>query len=228
MTNSLGSTDEPVVHVGYTRYREPMLELGVELYEVSGSRVKKNRRLNLFGSSLGRLHAKLAVVDKKTLFVGSMNLDPRSATINTELGAVIHSPAAGARDDPHHRRRPPAQRLQAAPEQGRHRVRMDQRRRRQRGDGADRGARLHRLAALQDLAAVSRWCPSRCCSAGPRRPAGVRFTERRRILFAHRAGRAAAPPSRVPCRDARRPAAAHAPADTRRTLPASCGRATAR
>ena len=92
MTNSLGSTDEPVVHVGYTRYRDPMLELGVELYEVSGSRVKKNRRANLFGASLGRLHAKLAVVDKKTLFVGSMNLDPRSATINTELGAVIHSP----------------------------------------------------------------------------------------------------------------------------------------
>jgi len=70
-----------------------MLELGVELYEISGTRVKKNRRLNLFGSSLGRLHAKLAVVDKKTIFVGSMNLDPRSATINTELGAVINSPA---------------------------------------------------------------------------------------------------------------------------------------
>jgi len=92
MTNSLGSTDEPLVHAGYTRYREPMLELGVDLYEVSGSRVKKNRRVNLFGASLGRLHAKLAVVDKKTIFVGSMNLDPRSATINTELGAVIHSP----------------------------------------------------------------------------------------------------------------------------------------
>jgi len=92
MTNSLGSTDEPVVHVGYTRYRDPMLELGIELYEVSGTRVKKNRRVNLFGASLGRLHAKLAVVDKKTIFVGSMNLDPRSATINTELGAVIHSP----------------------------------------------------------------------------------------------------------------------------------------
>ncbi|HSB99108.1 MAG TPA: phospholipase D-like domain-containing protein, partial [Burkholderiaceae bacterium] len=92
MTNSLGSTDEPVVHIGYSAYREPMLDLGIDLYEVSGSRVKKNRRANLFGSSLGRLHAKLAVVDKKTIFVGSMNLDPRSSTINTELGAVIHSP----------------------------------------------------------------------------------------------------------------------------------------
>jgi cardiolipin synthase C len=92
MTNSLGSTDEPVVHAGYSLYREPMLGLGVELYEISSSRVKKNRRMNLFGASLGRLHAKLAVVDRKTLFVGSMNLDPRSAAINTELGAVIESP----------------------------------------------------------------------------------------------------------------------------------------
>ena len=92
MTNSLGATDEPLVHVGYTAYREKMLELGVDLYEISGSRVKRNRRENLFGASLGRLHAKLAVIDKRWLFVGSMNLDPRSATINTELGAVIDSP----------------------------------------------------------------------------------------------------------------------------------------
>ena len=92
MTNSLGSTDEPLVHIGYTAYRDRMLELGVDLYEISGSRVKRNRRENLFGASLGRLHAKLAVVDRRWLFVGSMNLDPRSATINTELGAVIDSP----------------------------------------------------------------------------------------------------------------------------------------
>ena len=93
MTNSLGSTDEPLVHIGYTAYRDSMLALGVDLYEISGSRVKRNRRDNLFGASLGRLHAKLAVVDRRVMFVGSMNLDPRSATINTELGAVINSPA---------------------------------------------------------------------------------------------------------------------------------------
>ncbi len=92
MTNSLGATDEPVVHLGYYDYREPMLDLGVELYEISSSRVKRNMRKNLLGTSLGRLHAKLAVVDRQTIFVGSMNLDPRSATINTELGAVISSP----------------------------------------------------------------------------------------------------------------------------------------
>ena len=91
LTNSLGSTDEPVVHLGYFDYREPMLDLGVELYEISSSRVKRNKVKNLFSALLGRLHAKLAVVDRKTIFIGSMNLDPRSATINTELGAVIAS-----------------------------------------------------------------------------------------------------------------------------------------
>ena len=91
MTNSLGSTDEPLVHAGYTEYRKPLLKLGVELYEISSTRVKRNRHQNLFGASLGRLHAKIAVIDRQVLFVGSMNLDPRSATINTELGVVIDS-----------------------------------------------------------------------------------------------------------------------------------------
>ena len=44
------------------------------------------------GMSIGRLHAKTAVIDRSLVFIGSMNLDPRSATINTELGAVIDSP----------------------------------------------------------------------------------------------------------------------------------------
>lgn len=92
LTNSLGATDEPVVHLGYYDYREPMLDLGVDIYEISSTLVKRNKRVNLFGASLSRLHAKLAVVDRKKIFVGSMNLDPRSATINTELGAVINSP----------------------------------------------------------------------------------------------------------------------------------------
>jgi len=92
LTNSLGATDEPLVHLGYSRYRPEMLRLGVELYELSNMRVKRNRRLFHFGESLGRLHAKLVVIDKRVSFIGSMNFDPRSATINTELGAVIDSP----------------------------------------------------------------------------------------------------------------------------------------
>ena len=92
MTNSLASTDEPIVHIGYAAHREEMLQMGLELYELSSSRVKVNERPFLFGKSLGRLHAKLAVIDKTGLFIGSMNLDPRSASINTELGAVVISP----------------------------------------------------------------------------------------------------------------------------------------
>ena len=91
LTNSLASTDEPLVHVGYSQYREEMLGLGVDLYELSSSRLKDNKRPFLFGKSLGRLHAKLVVIDRKRVFVGSMNLDPRSASINTELGAIVDS-----------------------------------------------------------------------------------------------------------------------------------------
>ena len=92
LTNSLAATDEPAVHTGYVRYRPQLIDAGVELYELSPSRTQKNTRLGLFGSSLGRLHAKTAVVDGDKTFIGSMNLDPRSRTQNTELGVFVESP----------------------------------------------------------------------------------------------------------------------------------------
>ena len=92
LTNSLAATDEPVVHTGYVRYRPQLIDAGVELYELSPSRTQKNTRLGLFGSSVGRLHAKTAVVDGDKTFIGSMNLDPRSRTQNTELGVFVESP----------------------------------------------------------------------------------------------------------------------------------------
>jgi putative cardiolipin synthase len=92
LTNSLAATDEPVVHVGYSHYRRQMLELGVELYELSPARVAKATRLGMFGTSVGRLHAKIAAIDRRTVFIGSMNFDPRSAHKNTELGVIIESP----------------------------------------------------------------------------------------------------------------------------------------
>ena len=93
ITNSLAATDEPLVHTGYSRYRERMLKAGVDLYELSPTRTQHTKRLGMFGSSLGRLHAKTAVIDKKIIFIGSMNLDPRSASTNTEFGMFIDSPA---------------------------------------------------------------------------------------------------------------------------------------
>ena len=93
ITNSLAATDEPLVHTGYARYRPAMLRAGVELYELSPTRTQQTKRLGMFGSSLGRLHAKTAVIDRKKIFIGSMNLDPRSASVNTEFGMFIESPA---------------------------------------------------------------------------------------------------------------------------------------
>jgi putative cardiolipin synthase len=92
LTNSLAATDEPLVHTGYSRYRPRLLDAGVELYELSPTRTQRNPRLGLFGSSVGRLHAKTAVVDGDKTFFGSMNLDPRSRTQNTELGVFVESP----------------------------------------------------------------------------------------------------------------------------------------
>jgi len=92
LTNSLAATDEPLVHTGYARYRVAMLNAGVDLYELSPTRTQRNRRLGFIGASLGRLHAKTAVIDRSLVFIGSMNLDPRSATKNTELGMIVESP----------------------------------------------------------------------------------------------------------------------------------------
>jgi putative cardiolipin synthase len=92
LTNSLAATDEPLVHTGYARYRPRLVDAGIDLYELSPSRSQRNKRLGVFGSSVGRLHAKTAVVDGDKVYIGSMNLDPRSRTQNTELGVFIESP----------------------------------------------------------------------------------------------------------------------------------------
>jgi cardiolipin synthase C len=66
----------------------------VSLYELSSTRLKLDHTLrDLLGASTGRLHATIGVLDRKTVLVGSMNLDPRSDKINTEIGMTVHSPA---------------------------------------------------------------------------------------------------------------------------------------
>jgi putative cardiolipin synthase len=97
MTNSLGATDEPLVHSGYARYRQAMLKMGVRVLEVGSTLTRQSGGFGDFRSSLGRLHAKLAVVDHRHVFVGSMNMDGRSARYNTEMGLVIDSEALAAR-----------------------------------------------------------------------------------------------------------------------------------
>ena len=93
VTNSLGATDEPLAYAGYQRYRAGMLKIGVTIYEIAPEATGRSGRFSDFGKSISRLHAKVAVIDDQRIFVGSMNLDHRSAAVNTELGLAIESPA---------------------------------------------------------------------------------------------------------------------------------------
>lgn len=91
-TNSLKATDVSAVHSGYLRYRKPLLQSGVQLYEFKAEQaVPKQTDKGLTGSSTTSLHAKTFVVDKQRVYVGSLNLDPRSVGLNTEMGVVIHN-----------------------------------------------------------------------------------------------------------------------------------------
>jgi putative cardiolipin synthase len=94
LTNSLLSTDVPAVHAGYRRYRIPLLEMGVDLYEVKPLPGKPVPKAGLKEPSSGQfsLHAKAFVFDRKKIFIGSANFDPRSMNLNTEIGLMIESP----------------------------------------------------------------------------------------------------------------------------------------
>lgn len=93
LTNSLASTDVSVVHAGYSRYRKALLRAGVELWEYDDQLTRKQRKeiKGVSGSSQASLHAKSFVLDKQRVFIGSLNLDPRSISENTEIGVVIES-----------------------------------------------------------------------------------------------------------------------------------------
>jgi len=123
LTNSLASNDAPAAHVGYSRYREALIALGVEVYEMRaeqpGTAGNIGRLGGLMGSlgsngatgggssggSLGgvsggstraSLHAKIVVVDERILVIGSMNLDLRSQLQNSEVALVIRNRALSA------------------------------------------------------------------------------------------------------------------------------------
>jgi putative cardiolipin synthase len=93
LTNSLASNDVPIAHGGYARYRKDMLRLGVDLFELKpapGQREKKGHT-QVGGSSGAALHAKTFIVDRKVLFVGTLNLDPRSVWFDTQNGIAVRS-----------------------------------------------------------------------------------------------------------------------------------------
>ncbi len=89
LTNSLAATDVIMVHGGYAPYRRPLLEEGVDLYELMPEGKPDH---SFLGSSGTSLHTKAFMVDGESGFVGSFNLDPRSVRLNTEMGILFQQP----------------------------------------------------------------------------------------------------------------------------------------
>jgi putative cardiolipin synthase len=91
VTNSLASNNHVPVHGAYSRYRKDVLQAGVELYE---TRLNAAREIpgNENGPDNLTMHTKAFLIDDRYLFVGSVNVDPRSIEINAEMGLLIDSP----------------------------------------------------------------------------------------------------------------------------------------
>ena len=98
LTNSLASNNHIVAHTGYKRWRERLIEAGIELYESrsDSSAVSYYTTPPTKPGFLG-LHSKATVVDDTWSYVGSPNVDPRSMVLNTENGFFVESADLAAR-----------------------------------------------------------------------------------------------------------------------------------
>jgi putative cardiolipin synthase len=92
ITNSLAANNQSSVHGGYAPSRKPLLKAGVRIFEVRADADVSGSELVAASGAKATLHTKAFIVDRKELFIGSFNFDPRSANINTELGVIIKSP----------------------------------------------------------------------------------------------------------------------------------------
>lgn len=98
LTNSLASHDVPAVNSHYEGWRDEFIQAGVELFEFRADPAIQSTVVDVapVTAEFTGLHSKTAVADRRYVFIGSMNLDPRSARINTEMGAFVDSPALAA------------------------------------------------------------------------------------------------------------------------------------
>jgi putative cardiolipin synthase len=87
LTNSLAATDVASVHGAYANYRAPLLKAGIKLFELQPFNGERN--ISVFGSKGASLHTKAFTVDGKMGFVGSFNFDPRSVSLNSEMGVLF-------------------------------------------------------------------------------------------------------------------------------------------
>ena len=93
LTNSFDATDVTAVHSGYSQWRPKMLRAGIKIYELKSTASEEQRENKLWkarSQSSTSLHAKTFAIDDHQVFIGSYNVDPRSANINTEMGVIIN------------------------------------------------------------------------------------------------------------------------------------------
>ena len=95
LTNSLASNDLVVANTGYARFRGQIIAAGINLYELrADARVSQNLATHL--AKKESFHSKYIIFDDNLVFIGSLNLDPRSLYLNTELGVVLESASLAA------------------------------------------------------------------------------------------------------------------------------------
>jgi len=96
LTNSLVTNDLWLIHSGYSTTREGLLLNGVRLYELRPDAASCNTFITedrLCEKAKVSLHAKSAVIDQERVYIGSFNLNPRSAYLNSEMAFIINSKA---------------------------------------------------------------------------------------------------------------------------------------
>ncbi|MEM1403727.1 MAG: phospholipase D family protein [Pseudomonadota bacterium] len=95
MTNGLAANDHLVVYGGYAPVRKPLIRQGVRFYEMRGDLLIDGTKEAGIDAADSKLHGKAFIVDRKYVFIGSFNWDPRSANLNTEMGVIFHDAALG-------------------------------------------------------------------------------------------------------------------------------------
>jgi putative cardiolipin synthase len=101
LTNSLASNDLVTNHSGYARRRPAMLRAGIELHELRPDAVACLRLVTVSPACTVApafsLHSKSLVMDRQVVYVGSFNLNLRSAYLNSETALIVASPELAAR-----------------------------------------------------------------------------------------------------------------------------------
>jgi len=93
LTNSLASTNHVAAHSAFRHHRKAILKTGANIFTVRPDAATRiEHEVPGFTAKQYGLHGKVVIIDSDKIFVGTLNLDPRSMFLNTEMGLLINSP----------------------------------------------------------------------------------------------------------------------------------------